>query len=88
MKKISKNTISAFTITKIPLPKQSQVDRMIVLIDSLGKTLNSNSDFKQPKYDIIIMDELYSILEGWDSSLMAHKKLHLMTVFELLIRKV
>ena len=69
------------------ITSQAQVDRMIVLIDSLGKTLNSKSDYKQPHYDIIIMDELYSILEGWDSSLMAHKKLHLMTIFELLIRK-
>ena len=69
-----------------PIQSQANVDRMIVLIHSLHKCLNHKSDYTQEKYDIIIMDELYSILESWDDSNMGHKKQHLMLVFEELIK--
>ena len=59
---------------------------MIVLIDSLHK-LVSHDTFKQVEYDIIIIEEIYSILEGWTSSLMGHRKLHLMSIFELILKK-
>ena len=66
------------------ITKQAQVDRMIVLIDSISKCLVG--DFHQDKYDIIIMDEVYSILEGWDSGIMGTKKLALMSSFKILIQ--
>ena len=68
-----------------PITEQSHVDRIILLIDSLHKLVNG--DFVQTEYDIIIMDEIFSILEGWNSSLMGHRKLHLMNIFEKLVKK-
>jgi hypothetical protein len=55
--------------------------RAIVCLNSIFKCI------PQKKYDIIIIDEIYSVLESFSSPLMREKKNEIMIVFEKYIRE-
>ncbi len=74
-----------FHYYKNPITDKKQFNRYITLIDSLHK-LVSDFDCRCEKYDVIIMDEVYSIMEGWSSSLMRERKVYLMSLFEKYIK--
>ena len=74
-----------FHYYKNPITNKKQFNRYITLIDSIHK-LVSDFDCRCEKYDVIIMDEVYSIMEGWSSSLMRERKVYLMSLFEKYIK--
>lgn len=74
-----------FHYYKKPITNKKQFNRYITLIDSIHK-LVSDFDCRCEKYDVIIMDEVYSIMEGWSSSLMRERKVYLMSLFEKYIQ--
>ena len=78
-----------FHYYKQPIKQKTDFNRYITLIDSFHRLVNQKNDlnFKMENYDVIIMDEVYSVLEGWNSSLMGNKKVYLMNIFELFMKK-
>ena len=76
-----------FHYYKNPVKEQSDLNKMVILIDSLHKLVNQAKDgIVEMQYDIIIIDEIYSVLEGWSSSLMGTRKRWLMSIFEQLVK--
>ena len=65
--------------------KQKHLARVIICLDSIPKTLKY--EIKQQKYDIIIMDEIKSLLEHFSSPLMDINRVHIQNCFEHQIRK-
>ena len=60
--------------------EQNRYKRFITCLDSLYKLNPCEIGFDS--YDIIVIDELYSVLEHFDSNLMNKMKLNVMMVFE------
>lgn len=60
----------------------SDFDRVAICKESLGKLFSSQGKYK---YDIIIIDEIYSVLESWDSNLRKDIS-DLMNIFEIVVR--
>ena len=62
------------------LDSKMNVKRLIVCLDSLHKFRPDFIGFA--KYDVIIIDEIYSVLEHFDSNLMYKQKINVMMCFE------